>query len=134
MKILKKIQIKINTIQIVAELFDTPTGNAIAEEIPISSKIITWGKEIYFSIPVTCDLEKNSRSTLEIGELGYYPPMQAFCIFFGPTPMSSDGKPQAADNVNVFGKIVGSSTDLSEVKTGEIACVSILENYSEINL
>jgi hypothetical protein len=124
MKILKKITIKVNNIQVVAELFDTATGNAIAEKIPLSSKINTWGKEIYFSIPVTCDLEKSSRSTLKIGDLGYYPPMQAFCIFYGPTPMSSDGKPQAADNVNVFGRIIGSAEALSNAKTGETVFVS----------
>lgn len=119
MKVLKKIRIKINHIQTTAELYDTPTGQAIAEQFPINSKINTWGKEIYFSIPVICDLEKNSRSVLEIGELGYYPPMQAFCIFYGPTPMSSNGKPQAADNVNVFGKISGSMDDLHKVISGE---------------
>lgn len=119
MKVLKKIKIKINHIQTTAELYDTPTGQAIADQFPINSKINTWGKEIYFSIPVICDLEKNSRSVLEIGELGYYPPMQAFCIFYGPTPMSSSEKPQAADNVNVFGKISGSMDDLHKVISGE---------------
>jgi hypothetical protein len=124
MKILKKIRIKINNIETAAELYDTPTGNAIADKIPFNAKINTWGKEIYFTVPVICDLEKSSRSTLEVGELGYYPPMQAFCIFFGPTPMSSNGKPQAADNVNVFGRIIGSAEEFNRLKTGEIVNVT----------
>jgi hypothetical protein len=31
--------------------------------------------------------------------------MPAFCIFFGPTPVSTDSTPVAASPVNVFGKL-----------------------------
>ncbi len=119
MKILKKINIKFNNTHVIADLYDTPTGQAITDKLTIESKVNTWGKEIYFSIPVICDLEKDSRSDLEIGELGYYPPMQAFCIFFGTTPMSSDGKPRAADDVNVFGRITSSVEGLNQIISGE---------------
>ncbi|MCK4332217.1 MAG: hypothetical protein KAV40_01415, partial [Thermoplasmatales archaeon] len=68
-----------------AELDDSVTGKAIYGALPIRAKAQRWGGEIYFSIPVSCELEEDSREVLEEGELGYWPSGQAFCIFFGPT-------------------------------------------------
>ena len=90
---------------VVADIFDTPSGREIYNNLPYESSFTSWGNEIYFSIPVHVPLEADAHSTLEVGELAFYPPMSAFCIFFGPTPMSTDGKPQAAGDVNVFGKL-----------------------------
>ena len=101
-----QIKLIFDTYSVQAEIKDTPTGRDILDNLPLESSFTTWGNEIYFSIPVKLPLESDARSTLEIGELGFYPPMSAFCIFFGPTPMSMDGKPQAAGDVNVFGKLI----------------------------
>lgn len=74
---------------IVAELYETPTGIAIAKALPITGSVNCWGGEIYFSVPVSEPLEAESRDILEPGELGYWPTGQAFCIFFGATPALS---------------------------------------------
>ena len=95
------------------------------ESLPIQAKAITWGKEIYFGISTQCKLEEDSRNILEVGELAFYPPMQAFCIFFGPTPMSSDDRPRAADRVNVFGKINSSLKGLDNVQAGDPIYIDI---------
>jgi len=36
---------------------------------------------------VEAELE-NGQEVVELGDLGYWPPGQAFCLFFGPTPAS----------------------------------------------
>jgi len=51
---------------------------------------------------------------MEIGELAVWPPGQAFCIFFGPTPLSVTDVPVAASSVNPIGKIVD---DIALLKT-----------------
>ncbi|MGD9519884.1 MAG: cyclophilin-like family protein, partial [Armatimonadota bacterium] len=66
----------------------------------------TWGEEIYFSIPVDCGHEK-PQPTVDAGDLGYWEPGSAFCIFFGPTPMSRGEEIRPADPVTVFGKVEG---------------------------
>jgi hypothetical protein len=101
------------------ELIETPTSKKIVEQLPLKGLANIWGQEIYFSIPVSCDTEAEARDIMEVGEIAFYPPMNAFCIFFGPTPVSTDERPRAADKVNVLGKIKGNLEELNEVKNGD---------------
>ncbi len=89
-----------------AELKATRTANTIFQNLPIRGKAQKWGDEIYFTIPIKVELEAEATDKLKVGELGYWPPGNAFCIFFGKTPASVDNEPRAASNVNVFGKLL----------------------------
>ncbi len=107
-----RIIIKFALSQVEAELFDTPTGRAVYEALPLQRNVNRWGEEIYFEVPVHCELEENSRAEVQVGDLAYWPNMPAFCIFFGPTPASTSDQPVAASPVNVFGHILSLETDL----------------------
>ena len=89
-----------------AELKATRTASTIFQNLPIKGKAQRWGDEIYFTIPIKVELEAEATDRLRVGELGYWPPGNAFCIFFGKTPASVDNEPRAASKVNVFGKLV----------------------------
>ena len=111
-----------------AELYDTPTAKAIKEALPFDASATTWGDEIYFAVSASSSLEPEAKVEVEVGELAYWPSMPAFCIFFGPTPMSSGSQPVAASPVNVFGKL--DQVDLEElrgVKGGENVTVELTE-------
>jgi hypothetical protein len=112
------IQIASGEIAIQAELYDTPTGKAIAAALPISGTVNRWGGEIYFSVPVSAGLEKDSRGVLAVGEIAFWPPGNAFCIFFGATPASQADECRAASNVNVFGRITDDPGPLWNIKDG----------------
>ena len=43
---------------------------------------------------------------------------QAFCIFFGPTPASTDERPRAYSPVNLLGRVIGDATRFRAVKDG----------------
>ena len=92
-----------------ATLSATQTANAIWDALPIEGHGSRWGEEIYFSIPLTCGPE-SPREVVEMGDLGYWPPGSAFCIFFGPTPASHGSEIRPASPVNVFGRIDGDAT------------------------
>ena len=100
-----------------AELNDTATAQKIWEALPIQQKGNTWGYEIYFSIPVKAK-EENAREVVDLGDIAYWPPGSAFCIFFGPTPASSGDECRAASPVNVVGKLLGNPKDFSKVPNG----------------
>ena len=98
-----------------ADLNDSPTARKIFDVLPLSAPLNTWGDEIYFSIPVNSPLDETSKEVVEIGDLGYWPPGSAFCIFFGMTPMSGPGKIVPASAVNVIGQILGDPQDFKMV-------------------
>ena len=105
-----RIRITVGEVALEAELNDTATAAKIGAALPIRTSFNTWGDEIYFSIPVDAELDDSAQEVVKIGDLGYWPPGSAFCIFFGPTPMSEPGRIMPASAVNVIGKVVGDAT------------------------
>ena len=113
----KKIKIKAGNIEVTAELNETKTARAIWEALPIKGRANTWGDEIYFSIPVSLE-EEDAQELVGMGDLGYWPPGTAFCLFFGPTPMSKGQEIRPASPVNILGRIIGDPAALKQVASG----------------
>ncbi len=114
---LRRIRITAGEISADALLDESETARLVWEALPLGVAGETWGDEIYFSIPVKAKLDKPVE-TVDMGDLGYWPPGSAFCIFFGPTPMSRGSEIRPASPVNVFGKIVGDATLFKKVRAG----------------
>ena len=114
----RKIRITAGKVTADAVLNDSPTAVKIWEALPIEARGSTWGDEIYFSIPVEAAQAKDARDLVSVGELGYWPPGTAFCIFYGRTPASTDDRPRAASPVNIIGKVVGDATAFRAVSSG----------------
>jgi len=105
-------------VSVEAELNDGPTAQQVWDALPIQGTANTWGDEIYFGIPVVAEEEPDARADVEVGELGYWPVGRAFCIFFGPTPVSSGSKPRAYSPVNILGRVLGDATAFRAVQSG----------------
>ncbi|MEW5921046.1 MAG: cyclophilin-like fold protein [Bacillota bacterium] len=100
-----EISITINdVINLRAVLNETDTAQTIYRALPLNAKGDTWGEEIYFASGVNASLI-DPTEILDAGDLAYWPPMQAICIFYGPTPASLGNEIRAAGPVSVFGKI-----------------------------
>ena len=112
-----KIKISAQPVVMEAELNSSESAQMIWDALPIEEHGSTWGDEIYFSIPVNADAE-NPQEVVELGDLGYWPPGTAFCIFFGPTPMSLGDEIRPASAVNVIGKLTGDPKAFKQVKSG----------------
>ncbi len=100
------IKIRVGEIELDAELNDSETASRVLAALPISSGFNTWGDEIYFQIPVSADPE-DPQETVAVGDLGYWPPGKAFCIFYGPTPASEGDEIRPASPVNPIGRLLG---------------------------
>lgn len=118
----RQICIKAGSVIASAELYNTKTADSIWQALPLSSNINTWGEEIYFSIPVKMELE-GGQQVVNSGELGYWPPGKAFCIFFGLTSASRGTEIRAASPVNIFGSLVDDPKMFRGVKDGETIVV-----------
>jgi hypothetical protein len=113
----KKITIKTEDLKVDADLNDSSTAQKIWDALPIEGRVNTWGDEIYFSIPVNVGSE-NPKAVVSEGDLGYWPPGKAFCIFFGLTPASQADEIRPASPVNIFGKILGDPKAFKKVSSG----------------
>jgi len=121
-----RIKITAGGVTAYGQLNDTKTANAIAAALPIEERGNTWGDEIYFSTPVDCAPE-NGQEVVALGDLGYWPPGHAFCIFFGPTPASSGDEIRPASPVNVFGKVEGDPKVFKAVRSGSPVRLELAE-------
>jgi len=118
----RTVKIKAGSVEALADLNDSKTADQIWDALPISARANTWGDEIYFGIPVICAPD-NPKAVVEEGDLGYWPPGSAFCIFFGPTPASRGNEIRPASAVNVFGKVQGDAKVFTAVGPGETVVI-----------
>ena len=119
-----KISISVENLSVEAEMFDTPTAGKILEVLPFESAAHVWGDEIYFDIPLSLDQEPDARADVAVGDLAYWPAGPAFCIFFGPTPVSTGDQPRAYSPVNVFGRVLGGAKQFKAVSSGALVKVA----------
>ena len=120
-----QIKIEFENASIDAVLNNSETADKIKKILPLSNSVNTWGDEIYFSIGVN-DGEIDSKEVVNLGDLGYWPPGNAFCLFFGLTPASEGDKIMPASPVNIIGKIVSDLEILKSIKSGEKVSVKLV--------
>ena len=113
----RKVIITAGDVSLVGVLNDSKTADAIWEALPLEEEGRRWGDEIYFGIPVRLG-SIDGQEVVEVGDLAYWPPGNAFCIFWGPTPASRGHEIRPASPVNVFGKIKGDAAAFAAVRSG----------------
>jgi hypothetical protein len=118
----RRVRITAGSVSREALLNGSVTAQAVWDALPLAVPADTWGDEIYFAIPVKAKPE-SPRETVEMGDLGYWPPGSAFCIFFGPTPASRGAEIRPASPVDVFGRIVGDPAVFNKVRAGTVVRV-----------
>jgi hypothetical protein len=115
----RKIRMTIGSVKLEAELFDTPTADAICAKLPFVSTASTWGDEVYFSTPVRVRKEPDAKDVVEAGELAFWVEGDSIAIGFGPTPVSRGKEIRLAARTNIWGKALGSVKQLSKVRDGD---------------
>lgn len=114
----RKIRITAGDVLAEAGLHETPTADLLWDALPLTGRANLWGEEIYFEIPLDAPAEPGAREEMAVGEIAFWPPGKAFCIFFGPTPASAGDAPRAASPVNPLGNITGDPKKFLSVPGG----------------
>jgi uncharacterized protein len=123
----RRITISAGAVTRPAELDDSRTARAIWDALPLEARANRWGDELYFAIPAELEAE-DGREVVEVGDLGYWPPGSALCIFWGPTPASRrPGEIRPASPVNVFGRLVEGAADFGSVPDGAVVRIARAE-------
>lgn len=114
-----KIIFEFESISIEAELNDSPTSKDLINLLPLEGISQIWGEEIYFSTSINKENDDWAKETVELGDIAFWPPGNAICLFFGKTPVSQGDEIRPASPTNVMGKIVGDLEILKTVNSGD---------------
>ena len=122
-----RIRFDFGTLTLEADLFDTPTARAIAAALPVEARVMTWGEEVYFEVPVKVAREAGARAVVVPGELAYWPEGHCIALGFGRTSISQADEVRLASPCNVFAKALGDVKALAKVRAGANVKVSAIE-------
>ena len=81
------------------------TISSILKCLPISVGIHVWGEEIYTDpIPIV-ESNENQKELVNLMDVAYWQPGKAICLFFGPTPLGTNGEIRPYSPVTIIGRI-----------------------------
>ena len=124
---MRRLRMTIGSVEITAEVFDTPTADAIYDSLPFTSTARTWGEEVYFPTPVAVSREADAKDVVEAGELAFWVEGDSIAIGFGPTPISAGDEIRLAAPTNIWGRAVDDVRALNAVKDGDSIRVERLD-------
>ena len=105
--------------ELTAELADTPTTAALKAALPVKGSANTWGEEVYFSVPLSVDLEADARQVVDPGTVCFWVDGGALALPYGPTPISQGTECRLASACNILGAIDGDPQRLGSIKGGD---------------
>jgi len=116
---MRRLKMTIGSVELTAELLDTPTADAIYNSLPIESEAQTWGEEVYFETPVRVIKEGNARDVVEPGELAFWVEGNSIAVGFGPTPVSRGSEIRLVTKTNIWGRSIEDVKSLKSVRDGD---------------
>jgi len=123
---MRTIRISAGAVRQDATLNDTRTAGLIWDALPFEVAGSRWGDEIYFAIPVRAGTERG-QEVVAAGDLGYWEPGSALCIFWGPTPASRGDEIRPYSPVTVFGRLIGDPAAFDDFTSGTTVRVERVE-------
>jgi hypothetical protein len=116
----RRIRIRSGELSFSATLTDNRAARALWRRLPMEAKASTWGHEIYFPVPLELASSKGDQDVVGRGDIAYWPPGSALCIFFGKTPASRGEEIRAASPVTVLGRVDGDPELFNAVEDGQL--------------
>ncbi|WP_330338952.1 cyclophilin-like fold protein [Streptomyces sp. NBC_00557] len=115
---------------------DSPTAQALAKALPLTSSACTWGEEVYFDTGVSVSRETDAQQVVEPGTVAFWTDGDALALPYGPTPISRgwdsprtefEGECRLASPCNVLGSLDGDARALATVRDGDPIRVELID-------
>ena len=114
----RRIKVTAGETTLYALLNSSDTADLLWAALPIDASGTLWGGELYFATPVSIAEQEDAQEVVDMGAVAYWPPGQALCLFFGPTPASRGDEIRPTSRVNVVGSLEGDPSVLGQVRSG----------------
>lgn len=100
--------VEVGGVRLKGRLLETSPALALAGHLPLEVSVARWGDEYYGDVGDALGSFSGARTeVLQVGDLAYWEPGKALCLFFGPTPASHGTEPRAASPVCPVGHVDG---------------------------
>ena len=109
------IKLNVGGLELAGILDGSPIAEKVARLLPFESEGETWGKEVYFPVRLHADSARPT-TAVKTGDIAYWPDGPDLCIFFGPTPKSTDETPVVASPVTVIGSFEFNPEDFDRIE------------------
>ena len=98
------------------ELNGGKAARQLEAALPMEVSMTRWGEGEYYGVlSVPLSSGEKRRDVFEIGEVALWPSGNAFCIFFGPTPVSVEDEPRMASPGIALGRVVSGVSALESL-------------------
>ncbi len=101
-----------------ADLQPGPTVDKLLSILPCESSVNTWGKEVYFEVPMSAALEADAQQVVAPGTVCFWVEGNALALPWGRTPISRGDECRLASACNVLGRLRGDAAVLNTVRSG----------------
>jgi hypothetical protein len=99
--------------------YSPKTVKSFLESLPFTVGTNLWGDEIYTDESPINVSEENSKPTVDLFDVAFWPTGKAICLFYGPTPIGDKNEIKPYSPVNIIGKILHPDMKiLTELKSG----------------
>lgn len=111
----KRLIVRGEEAEIVIELDEGPVANELWDRLPLETSATLRGEELYFPVLLPKATEAAEPRAVEAGDVAYWPPEHALCLFCG----NNDARTDKGDPLSPVGRIVGGMEDCGLVRQNE---------------
>ena len=111
----KRLIVRGEKAEITVELNEGPVANELWHRLPLETSATLRGEEVYFPVLLPTATEASEPKAVEVGDVAYWPPEHALCLFCGNNGARTDKD----EPLSPVGRIVGGMEDCELVCQNE---------------
>ena len=111
----KRLLVRGEEAEIIVELDEGPLARELWERLPLETSATLRGEEVYFPVLLPTATEAPEPKAVEVGDVAYWPPEHALCLFCG----NDNARTDKDEPLSPVGRIVEGMDNCGLVRQNE---------------